>query len=47
MVARTMNNLVEKWLKGNPRAKRPESLITKMKEENVIYKNPEQYLNLN
>ncbi|CAD8127584.1 unnamed protein product [Paramecium sonneborni] len=45
MIARLMNNLVEKWLKNNPSQKRADSLIDKMKQENIIYKNPNYYLN--
>ncbi|CAD8182036.1 unnamed protein product [Paramecium octaurelia] len=47
MQARTINNLVEKWLKINPHEKRTEQLLNKMKEENLIYKNPQEYINLN
>ncbi|CAD8126065.1 unnamed protein product [Paramecium sonneborni] len=47
MMARTINNLVEKWLKVNPYEKRSEQLLNKMKEENLIYKNPQDYINLN
>ncbi|CAD8173350.1 unnamed protein product [Paramecium pentaurelia] len=46
MQARTINNLVEKWLKINPHEKRTEQLLNKMKEENLIYKNPQEYINL-
>ncbi|CAD8108451.1 unnamed protein product [Paramecium sonneborni] len=47
MMARTINNLVEKWLKINPHEKRTQQLLNKMKEENLIYKNPQEYINLN
>ncbi|CAD8213771.1 unnamed protein product [Paramecium octaurelia] len=45
MIARMMNNLVEKWLKCNPSQNKTASLMAKMKEENLIYKNPNYYLN--
>lgn len=32
-----MNNLVEKLLKNNPSQNKTNSLMTKMKEENLIY----------